>query len=85
MGQGYVLEWYREHGRWCSAIEAARYFDMTLRNMQRNLSKLARDGVLEKEVRGAHGEFWYRYINQNRDNSSLGLAAQESQDSEATG
>lgn len=80
------MQWFKQNGGWYSADEVAVKLEVTLRNAQKSLSKLANDGDLEVDRSAKHGRFRYRYINRDQTNSSLGLAAQESQtDSKATG
>ena len=86
MGQGDVLRWFKKSRGWYSADEVAEHLNVTLRNAQKALAKLAKDGDLEVDRSVKHGKFRYRYINRDQSYSSLGLAAQESQtDSQATG
>lgn len=86
MGQGDVLRWFRTSNGWYYAGDVAKNLDITLRNAQKALAKLAKDGDLEADRSAKHRKFRYRYINRDQSYSSLGLAAQESQtDSKATG
>ena len=84
MGQGDVLRWFKKSMGWYSADEVAGHLNVTKRNAQKALAKLAKDGDLEVDRSGKNRKFRYRYINRDQSYSSLGLAAQESQ-TEATG
>jgi predicted transcriptional regulator len=79
------LQWFKQNGGWYSADEVAVKLEVTLRNAQKALAKLAKDGDLEVDRSAKHRKFRYRYINRDQSYSSLGLAAQESQNEQATG
>lgn len=85
MGQSEVLQWFEKAGGWHDANEAAEHFGRDQRNVQKNIAKLVRNGDLEVDRPGKNQKFRYRFIHREQTNNSLGLAAQESQNEQATG
>jgi len=85
MGQADVLKWLKDRPGWHTNTEMAQAMDKDLSGLQRLLVKLVRNKEIKVERPGKNGKFRYMYINYEETNSSLGLAAQESQNYKAAG